>query len=57
MEKQKYGRPVDGIEGYGNDMVLFENQSLDWNDRLYLLVSPKDQQKLEYWPENPETFR
>lgn len=57
MEKQKYGRPVDGIEGYGSDMVLFENQSLDWNDRLYLLVSPKDQQKLEYFPENPETFR
>ncbi|KZV27443.1 oxidoreductase family protein [Dorcoceras hygrometricum] len=57
MEKQKYVRPVDGIEGYGSDMVLFENQSIDWNDRLYLLVSPKDQQKLEYWPENPEIFR
>ncbi|XP_073132302.1 protein LATERAL BRANCHING OXIDOREDUCTASE 1-like [Henckelia pumila] len=57
MEKQKYDRPVDGIEGYGSDMVLFENQSLDWNDRLYLLVSPKDQRKLEYWPENPENFR
>lgn len=57
MEKQKCVRPVDGIEGYGSDMVLFENQSLDWNDRLYLLVDPKDQRKLEYWPENPETFR
>ncbi|KAK4391545.1 Codeine O-demethylase [Sesamum angolense] len=32
-EKQKYARPSDGFEGYGNDMVLFDNQSLDWVDR------------------------
>ncbi|KAG8367472.1 hypothetical protein BUALT_Bualt16G0075600 [Buddleja alternifolia] len=57
VEKQKYARPLDGIEGYGTDMVLFENQPLDWTDRLYLLVSPKDEQKLKFWPENPGSFR
>ncbi|KAL0315522.1 UNVERIFIED_CONTAM: Codeine O-demethylase [Sesamum radiatum] len=56
-EKQKYARPSHGFEGYGNDMVLFDNQSLDWVDRLYLLVHPQDQQKLKYWPENPVSFR
>ncbi|KAL0427234.1 UNVERIFIED_CONTAM: protein SRG1 [Sesamum latifolium] len=38
-------------------MVLFDNQPLDWVDRLYLLVHPQDQQKLKYWPENPVSFR
>ncbi|KAK6151689.1 hypothetical protein DH2020_014324 [Rehmannia glutinosa] len=57
VEKQKHGRAGDDYEGYGNDLVLFENQPLDWTDRLYLLVSPEDRQKLNYWPENPESFR
>ncbi|KAL0300006.1 UNVERIFIED_CONTAM: Codeine O-demethylase [Sesamum angustifolium] len=56
-EKQKYVRPSDDFEGYGNDTVLFDNQSLDWVDRLYLLVHPQDQQKLKYLPENPVSFR
>jgi len=55
--KQKYTREVDSIEGYGNDMVLSEKQTLDWMDRLYLTVNPEDQRKLKYWPEFPEDFR
>lgn len=56
-EKQKYARPVDGVEGYGNDLILFENQLHDWVDRLVLFVSPQDKQNLQYWPENPLYFR
>lgn len=56
-EKQKYARGTNEIEGYGNDMVLYGNQTLDWTDRIYLLVSPEDDRKLQYWPENPKTFR
>lgn len=56
-KKQKYSREDSSIEGYGNDMILFENQTLDWIDRLYLTVSPEDQRQLKYWPETPETFR
>ncbi|KAJ0090688.1 hypothetical protein Patl1_13930 [Pistacia atlantica] len=56
-KKLKYTREDGGIEGYGNDMIVLENQTLDWTDRLYLTVSPKDQRQLKYWPENPETFR
>lgn len=56
-EKQKYSRTLEDIEGYGNDTVVTEHQTLDWTDRLYLLVRPEDQRKLKLWPENPETFR
>nr|GLL20385.1 protein SRG1 [Ipomoea trifida] len=56
-EKQKYGRSVDDTEGYGNDSVLSEHQILDWNDRLYLTVSPEEQIKYNLWPANPENFR
>ncbi|XP_071724448.1 protein LATERAL BRANCHING OXIDOREDUCTASE 1-like [Rutidosis leptorrhynchoides] len=55
--KQKYTREVHSIEGYGNDMVLSEHRTLDWLDRLYLTLSPKDKRKLEYWPEFPQDFR
>ncbi|CAI9100855.1 OLC1v1038040C1 [Oldenlandia corymbosa var. corymbosa] len=56
-EKHIYARGPNEIEGYGNDMVLYENQTLDWTDRLYLLVHPEDSRKLHYWPQNPKSFR
>ncbi|XP_004287256.1 PREDICTED: protein SRG1-like [Fragaria vesca subsp. vesca] len=56
-EKQKYLRPVDDFEGYGNDMVVSEQETLDWTDRLYLTAYPPDQRKLKLWPENPKSFR
>ncbi|KAF5934889.1 hypothetical protein HYC85_026018 [Camellia sinensis] len=55
-EKHKYSRTVEDLEGYGNDSVLSEHQILDWTDRLYLIVSPEDQRKLKFWPQNPECF-
>ncbi|PSS13897.1 hypothetical protein CEY00_Acc14510 [Actinidia chinensis var. chinensis] len=56
-EKHKYLRAVGEMDGYGNDMVLSQQQTLDWNDRLYLTLTPKDQQKINYWPKNPKCFR
>lgn len=56
-EKQKHARPAGDLEGYGTDMVLYENQTLDWTDRLYLLVTPHDLRKLQFWPQNPKCFR
>ncbi|KAI3781969.1 hypothetical protein L2E82_11997 [Cichorium intybus] len=56
-EKKKYLRAENDLEGYGNDMVLSDNQTLDWTDRLYLTVLPKHQQKLQFWPQNPTHFR
>ena len=56
-EKQKYSREADSIEGYGNDMILSDHQTIDWTDRLYLTISPEDQRRIKFWPENPKDFR
>ncbi|XP_022960723.1 protein SRG1-like isoform X1 [Cucurbita moschata] len=56
-EKSKYSREEDEIEGYGNDMILSNQQILDWTDRLYLTVYPKESHRFKYWPTNPERFR
>ena len=56
-EKMRYGREVDGMEGYGNDLILSEQQILDWSDRLYFVTNPEDERRLELWPLNPPSFR
>ncbi|PWA39580.1 Non-heme dioxygenase N-terminal domain-containing protein [Artemisia annua] len=56
-EKKKCLREKDDLEGYGNDMVLSNNQTLDCNDRIYLAVVPQHQQKLQFWPQNPTHFQ
>jgi isopenicillin N synthase-like dioxygenase len=56
-EKKKYSREVNDMQGYGYDMILSDQQILDWSDRLYLSIHPEDQRKLKFWPENPEAFR
>ncbi|KAJ0749652.1 putative thebaine 6-O-demethylase [Helianthus annuus] len=56
-EKKKCLREEGDVEGYGNDMVLSDHQTLDWTDRLFLSVLPEDQQRLQFWPQNPTNFR
>ncbi|KAH6794339.1 hypothetical protein C2S52_004816 [Perilla frutescens var. hirtella] len=57
VEKQKYTRQGDDIEGYSTGPVLGGVQHLEWVDRLRLLVTPEEWRKLKYWPQKPETFR
>lgn len=56
-EKQKYARPADGFEGYGNDPIFVEGQVLDWCDRLFLTAYPQDYRNLQLWPQSPANFR
>ena len=56
-EKQKYSREVDGMEGYGNDPMISENQVVDWLYRLFLRLQPVDQRNLQLWPDTPIEFR
>ncbi|CAL5050584.1 unnamed protein product [Urochloa decumbens] len=59
-EKQKYSNLVNGkdfrLEGYGNDIVLSEDQTLDWCDRLYLIVEPESRVVPGLWPSRPDAF-
>jgi isopenicillin N synthase-like dioxygenase len=60
-EKQKYSNLIDGkhfqVQGYGNDMVVSQDQILDWHDRLHLRVEPEEDRDFTYWPKHPESFR
>ncbi|KAK9232366.1 hypothetical protein WN943_022612 [Citrus x changshan-huyou] len=56
-EKKKQAKGVEEVEGYGADPTPEEGQFLDWSDRLFLDVYPKDQRKPHFWPERPESFR
>ncbi|KAJ0881399.1 putative codeine 3-O-demethylase [Helianthus annuus] len=56
-EKKKHCRQAGSPEGYGNDVTVDVSQVQDWCDRLSLRVLPKDQRKLQFWPENPSNFR
>ncbi|KAK6945174.1 Isopenicillin N synthase-like, Fe(2+) 2OG dioxygenase domain [Dillenia turbinata] len=56
-EKSKLSREPDNYQGYGSDLVLSDTQTLDWVDRLYLILTPEDMRKYKFWPENPEAFR
>lgn len=56
-EKLKYSREIGSIQGYGNDMILSDDQVLDWIDRLYLTTYPEDQRQLKFWPQIPIEFR
>ncbi|KFK33264.1 hypothetical protein AALP_AA6G351900 [Arabis alpina] len=56
-EKQKYARDIGNVQGYGNDMILSDDQILDWIDRLFLTTYPEDQQQLKFWPQVPMGFK
>lgn len=55
-EKQKYSRAPDDTDGFGNDQILTKDQSLDWNDRLYLNLYPEDIRRPKVFPQNPQDF-
>nr|GEW11172.1 protein SRG1-like [Tanacetum cinerariifolium] len=56
-EKKKCLKEQNDVQGYGNETVLSDNQTLDWTDRLYLTVLPQHQRRLQFWPQNPTHFR
>ncbi|GJX38708.1 hypothetical protein Tco_0252011, partial [Tanacetum coccineum] len=48
-EKKKYPREENVVDGYGNDMVLSDNQILEWTDRdLSLLFFSKTNKGLNF---------
>ncbi|XP_057516591.1 protein SRG1-like [Amaranthus tricolor] len=55
--KQKDEKAINDWDGYGNDPVVYQHQTLDWMDRLLLTVNPEHQRKLQFWPRNPLPFR
>ena len=56
-EKKRWAMKPGCVEGYGQPFVSSEKQKLDWNDMIFLRVLPTYKKKLEFWPQNPPTFR
>ncbi|KAM0911778.1 hypothetical protein ACQ4PT_013255 [Festuca glaucescens] len=59
-ERQKCSNVVNGevsMQGYGNNMVIVEDQVLDWCDNFNLLVEPESERIYSLWPTQPTSFR
>lgn len=52
-EKQKYSRAIHGVDGYRNDAIVSEHQTLDWTDRPYLTLYPIDEPNSSFGPMSP----
>ncbi|KNA13825.1 hypothetical protein SOVF_113250 [Spinacia oleracea] len=57
-EKMKYYTD-DIFQGYDTDAVCqgLDQQKMNWNDRLFLTMYPKEKGDLKAWPANPSNFR
>ncbi|XP_021765607.1 protein SRG1-like [Chenopodium quinoa] len=56
-EKLKCSITEDFFNGYGNASVISGDQTLNWNDRLFLTVYPEEKRRLQVWPQKPRKFR
>ncbi|XP_048134019.1 protein SRG1-like [Rhodamnia argentea] len=55
-EKQKCLRAPNEAEGYGDDLVVSDDQLKDCCKRLILGVFPEHQRRMNLWPEQPTDF-
>ena len=56
-EKRRYAQKPGSLQGYGQAFVTSEEQTLDWNDMIFLKTLPIQNRKLDLWPKNPPKFR
>ena len=56
-EKNAYAKQPTGVDGYGQNFVLSEEQKLDWADMLFLQTLPIPERKMRFWPQQPTSFR
>ncbi|XP_047320992.1 protein SRG1-like [Impatiens glandulifera] len=56
-EKKKYAMMVNDLQGYGQSYVVSGEQKLDWNDLIFLMVSPISTRNMKYWPTALQGFK
>lgn len=56
-EKLKCTAADDIVQGYGSDAVYSGTETLNWNDRLFLSLYPKERVRPQCWPQKPEKLR
>ncbi|CAO2841124.1 unnamed protein product [Amaranthus hypochondriacus] len=56
-EKLKCYSPNEIFQGYGTDALYSGTQIINWNDRLFLYLRPKQKVTPQCWPHKPHKFR
>ena len=56
-QKNAYAKQPNAMDGYGQNLVVSEDQKLDWADMLFLQTLPTPERKRRFWPEEPTSFR
>ncbi|KAE8661863.1 S-norcoclaurine synthase 1 [Hibiscus syriacus] len=56
-EKMAWAQIPNYSEGYGQVLVLSEDQKLDWSDIFYVIPLPVPLRNMRFWPTNPPSFR
>lgn len=57
VEKKRYSMPPNDFQGYGQGYVVSDEQTLDWNDLLFLITSPSQYKNMKQWPTTITGFR
>ncbi|XP_010687862.1 jasmonate-induced oxygenase 4 [Beta vulgaris subsp. vulgaris] len=64
VSKQFFALPLEeklkcfeAFQGYGSDTYSFKPKTSNWNDRIFLSLSPKEKVNLQCWPQKPQNFR
>ncbi|KAK9268103.1 hypothetical protein L1049_010542 [Liquidambar formosana] len=56
-EKMKYKRRPGQVEGYGQTLLVSEDQKLDWSDKFYMMTNPISIRKPHLLPQLPPSLR
>ncbi|XP_034708370.1 S-norcoclaurine synthase 1-like [Vitis riparia] len=56
-KKNAYAKLPSGVDGYGQNFVVSEDQKLDWADMLFLQCLPASERNMRFWPDEPTSFR
>ncbi|XP_047943411.1 codeine O-demethylase-like [Salvia hispanica] len=56
-EKLKYKIKDGEVEGYGQKIIVGDDEKVDWSDRFYMITNPLHLRKPHLFPELPSSFR
>ncbi|CAL5345280.1 unnamed protein product [Camellia sinensis] len=56
-EKMKYKIQPGDVEGYGQTLLMQDDEKLDWGDRFYMVVNPVHRRKAHLLPQLPSSLR
>ncbi|XP_028064391.1 codeine O-demethylase-like isoform X1 [Camellia sinensis] len=56
-QKMKYKIQPGDVEGYGQTLLMQDDEKLDWADRFYMVINPVHRRKAHLLPQLPSSLR